>query len=454
MEEQNFFHNLDYGPVSKKVLFVTFMSGMGVFLEGYDFTNIASALIFLIPYFSLNTAQTSILAVSTYAGTFIGAIIIGNLADIFGRRTMYIADIVFYIVFAITSGLSINYLMLVGSRIGLGFGIGADQALSFSIIAETSPTKKRGMLNASTWVMWTIASLLAYVVSYSLSPILGDQTWRVLFLLSVIPGIIVVLGRMYVPETPRWLAANGKAEEAKKYTKSFFNESLGNVVETPYKKERNSTRWKELFEGKQLKKTIYISVMWFGITVNTYGIGYFTPFIFKTLGFTARASLFGGMLVAVFSLLGSITMFLLVERIGRKRLAITGFLVLTVTDFVLSFIGTGAHFLVLLVLFSIFEYAAWIGPAGLVGVVAPEVFPTSIRSTGTGFGAAMGRVGAILGIYLAPVLILSVGLGHAMYFYGADALVAFIVMIFFGVETKGKTLEQLTSSEISEVTGR
>jgi len=448
MAESDFFHELDYGPVSKKVLFVTLMSGMGVFLEGYDFTNIASALIFLIPYFSLKPVETSVLAVSTYVGTFIGAIVIGNLADLFGRRVMYIADIVFYIIFAITSGLSINYLMLVLSRIGLGFGIGADQALSFSIIAEVSPAKRRGMLNASTWVLWTIASLLTYVISFSLYPILGDNTWRVLFLLSVIPGIIVVLGRMYVPETPRWLVATGKVEEAKEYTKSFFNKALGGLVEKPYIKKRNLSRWKEIFERGQLKKTIYISVMWFGITVNTYGIGYFTPFIFRTLGFTARASLFGGMLVAVFSLLGSITMMLLVERIGRKALAATGFLVLTIIDFILSFVGSGRHFLTLLILFSIFEYAAWIGPAGLVGVVAPEVFPTSIRSTGTGFGAAMGRLGSIIGIYLAPLLILSVGLGHAMYFYGADALIAFIVMVIFGVETKGKTLEQLTKSEV------
>ena len=452
---------MDNSRVTKKVLLVSLMSGMGVFLEGYDFTNIASALIFLIPYFSLDALQTSVLALSTYAGTFVGAILIGNLADLFGRRAMYIADIVFYIVFAIMSGLSTSYMMLVVARLGLGFGIGADQALSFSIIGETSPAKKRGQLNAMTWIMWTIASLLAYVFAYTLSPVFGMNTWRIIFLLSVIPGVIVVIGRSFIPETPRWLIAHGRLDEAKKSAKSFFGvdidveaaavETTLNLASNTNVKEKNISnrnRWRELFVGKQLRKTIYITVMWLAITINTYGIAYFTPFIFKTLGFTARASLFGGMLVAVFSLAGSITMFLLVEKIGRKTLAITGFAGLTIVDTILSIFGHGAKFDELLVLFSVFEYVAWVGPAGLVGVVAPEVFPTDIRSTGTGFAAAFGRIGSMVGIFLAPLLILSVGLSHAMIFYGADAFIALLVMIFLGVETKGKTLEQLTENKV------
>lgn len=424
-------------------MLITLLSGMGVFLEGYDFTNIASALIFLVPYFKLTALLTSLLSISTYVGTLIGALVIGYLADLVGRKRMYVLDIVLYIVFALTSGLSVNYLMLFLSRIGLGFGIGADQAISFSIIGETAPKRSRGRLNAFTWVLWTIASLLTYVISFVLYPFFGYQTWRVLFLLSVIPGIIVVVGRAGIPETPRFLLSQGRIEDAiKSASKLGVNVQAINTV-AQREKSMQGGRWGSLFKGRQLRRTVYLAAMWFGITVNTYGIGYFTPYIFKTLGFTATRSLFGGVFVATFALLGSLTMFALVERAGRRLLASVGFGVLALIDLTISFLAHSISFPLLLTMFSLFQYAAWIGPAGLVGVVAPEVFPTRIRSTGTGFGAAMGRVGSILGIFLLPILLHAYGLSNAMLFFFADAAAAFLIMVFLGVETKGKSLEEL-----------
>ncbi|HVB72634.1 MAG TPA: MFS transporter [Ktedonobacteraceae bacterium] len=447
-ESQNL-HDLDLAPVNKFHRAVTVLSGMGVFLEGYDFTNIASALIFLVPYFKLNAAQISLLSVSTYIGTFIGAWSIGYLADRLGRKYMYMWDMVFYGLFALLSGLAINYTMLVVSRVGLGLAIGADQAISFTIIAEFAPSHARGRLNASTWVMWTVASLLTYAISYLLNPVFGQETWRVLFLLSILPVIIVIIGRHALPETPRWLMARGRTEEANRAvamaigTASQHATPVGaQVVQTS--PTRRFARFGDLFRtADQTRRTLYIVFMWFCITVNTYGIGYFTPFIFKTLGFTAANSLLGGMIVAVFAVVGSVIMYLSVDRIGRKTLAVLGFGLLAVVDFVIALIAHSLVFDVLVVLFSVFQLAAWIGPAGLVGVVAPEVFPTEIRSLGTGFAAAMGRLGSIVGILILPFLLKSVGLQGTMFVFFADAFIAFIAMLVFGRETKGKSLEAL-----------
>ncbi len=442
-------HDLDLAPVNKFHRAVTVLSGMGVFLEGYDFTNIASALIFLVPYFKLNAAQVSLLSVSTYVGTFIGAWGTGYLADRLGRKFMYMWDMLIYGLFAVLSGFAINYSMLVASRVGLGLAIGADQALSFTIIAEFAPRHARGRLNASTWIMWTIASLLTYAVSYLLNPVFAGETWRVLFLLSVIPVIIVIIGRHALPETPRWLLAKGRVEEA--------NRSVGLAIgasgETETATVRSSVprklaRFGDLFRSPaQTRRTLYIVFMWFCITVNTYGIGYFTPFIFKTLGFTATNSLLGGMIVAVFAVIGSVIMYFSVDKAGRKTLAALGFGLLAAVDLAIALIAHSLVFGILVILFSIFQLSAWIGPAGLVGVVAPEVFPTEIRSLGTGFAAAMGRLGSIVGILLLPLLLKSVGLQGTMLFFFADAFIAFIAMLIFGRETKGRSLEELFADQ-------
>lgn len=437
---------------------VTFLSGMGVFLEGYDFTNIASALIFLIPYFALTAGQITALAVSTYIGTIAGALIAGWIGDRFGRRVIFMIDMVVYGLFAILSALSPTVSILIACRVGLGLAIGADQALSFTIIAEFVPTKSRGRLNGFTWVMWTIASLLTYIISFVLNPILGQQTWRVLFLGSVIPVIIVLIMRSRLPETPRWLLVNGRKDEAIQVIAQTIGKAA--VDETTNALEQQididahqgkTAQFHELFHRwPQTRRTLYILFMWFCVTVNTYGIGYFTPFIFKQLGFTASQSLFGGMMTASFALIGSVIMMFSVERIGRRTLAIIGFGMLSIINLIISLTSDNIAFVVLVILFSAFQLFAWIGPAGLVGVVAPEVFPTRIRSLGTGVAAAVGRVGSIVGIVALPFLLARVQLFGTMLFFFFVALVATAAMIVFGRETKGKPLEELFDDQASD----
>jgi putative MFS transporter len=443
---------LDDASVNRFHRLVTFLSGMGVFLEGYDFTNIASALIFLVPYFQLGAVQISFLAISTYVGTFVGALSVGYLSDRFGRKFMYTWDIVLYGLFAILSALSVNYGMLLFCRAALGFGIGADQALSFTIIAEFAPNKARGRLNASTWIMWTVGSLITYAISYLFLPVFGPNTWRFLFALSVIPAAIVLIRRRALPESPRWLFLQGRTQEAEAVSASTVAGGTGSVASFHADSRDRASRptpvrprFSALFASPaQTRRTLYIVFMWFCITVNTYGIGYFTPFIFKTLGFTASRSLLGGMIVAVFAVMGSTIMYLSVERAGRKTLAILGFSLLAAVDLTVSLLAHHLIFGVLLALFSLFQLSAWIGPAGLVGVVAPEVFPTEIRSLGTGFAAGLGRLGSIVGILILPLLLKAVGLSGAMLVFCLDAVVAVAAMILFGTETKGQSLEKLS----------
>ncbi|WP_424628392.1 MFS transporter [Bradyrhizobium sp. SYSU BS000235] len=438
------FNAMDSAKVNGFHKRVTWLSGMGVFLEGYDFTNIASALVFLVPYFHLTPERTALLAVSTHVGTIIGALLIGYLADRLGRKFMYMTDIVLYAVFAIMSAVATDFWVLVAARIGLGIAIGADQALSFTIIAEFAPRKSRGRLNASTWILWTVASCSAYVLSFVLNPLLGEQTWRVVFALALIPSLIVLIGRRKLPESPRWLIQKGRYDEAR----AAIAETLENVpvelIKLPPINKESKISWRMLFASKtQTHRTLYICIMWFCVTFNTYGVSYFTPYIFKTLGFTAHLSLLGGVIVSLFAVAGAVIMFLLVDKVGRKSLAVAGFALLAVVDIGIVLVSGNIVFPVLLALFSLFQLFAWVGPAGLVGVVAPEVFPTSIRSFGTGVAAAAGRLGSIVGILLFPILLNRFGLQITMAVFCLDAVIATIAMIVFGTETKGIALEEI-----------
>jgi len=442
MKSTSLFESFNNAPLNAFHRRITFLSGMGVFLEGYDFTNIASALIFLVPYFSLRPGQVALLATSTYVGTIAGAVFIGYLADRLGRKFMYMTDIVLYAGFALMSALALNYEMLVVSRVGLGFAIGADQALSFTIIAEFAPRKLRGKLNASTWIMWTVASASTYLLSWLLDPLLGRETWRVLFGLAVIPSIIVLFGRREIPESPMWLVRQGRLEEAREAMDTVVPGSGASLTGEMNAPKVVVTNFGALFRSRaQSFDTLYIFFMWFCVTFNTYAIGYFTPYVLRTLGFTAALSLLGGVVVSLFAVIGSVIMFLSVERTGRKPLAVAGFTLLALINFGLAMASGSQRFGVLLFLFSAFQLVAWIGPAGLVGVVAPEVFPTDIRSFGTGIAAGLGRAGAIVGIVMFPVMLRMGGLKAAMLMFCAVAAIAAVAMVVFGRETKGAMLE-------------
>jgi putative MFS transporter len=442
---QNAFETMNKAPVNSFHIRVTWLSGMGVFLEGYDFTNIASALVFLVPYFNLTPDRTAVLAVSTHVGTIIGALGIGYLADRFGRKFMYMTDIILYALFALVSAFATDFWVLVVARVGLGIAIGADQALSFTIIAEFAPQKVRGKLNASTWIMWTVASASTYILSYVLNPFLHGETWRVIFALALIPSLIVLIGRRKLPESPRWLIQHGRYEEAKAAIAETIGHDSFDISQLSKPQSVKRASLGALFSSReQSYRTLYILFMWFCVTFNTYGVSYFTPYIFKSLGFTAELSLLGGMIVSLFAVAGATTMFLLVEKVGRKTLAVAGFGMLALVDFGIVMVSKEIVFPVLLTLFSLFQFFVWIGPAGLVGVVAPEVFPTHIRSFGTGIAAAAGRLGSIVGILLFPVFLNNYGLQVTMAVFCVDAVIATIAMIVFGTETRGKTLEDIT----------
>ncbi|HEY1729118.1 MAG TPA: MFS transporter [Candidatus Baltobacteraceae bacterium] len=443
------FAELDQAKVNRFHVLVTFLSGMGVFLEGYDFTNIGAALVFLIPYYHLTPLTTSWLAISTYLGTVVGALGAGYLADRFGRRHLYMWDVVAYAFFGLLSAVSFSYPMLFLARVGLGAGIGADQALSFTIIGEFAPRKSRGKLNGSTMILWGVGAFASFLISYLLLPIAGPNTWRIVFAFSAIPALLVLIGRRALPETPRWLLQHGltsQAKEAMDHTLSgATNEApLDTRVIGPTPKVQLPA-FKDLFSNPvQAKRTLYIVAMWGLVTVSTYGISFFTPIVFKHLGYTDQRALLGGVFVGLCATVGAFLMTVTVDKWGRKTLAAGGFLVMAAIIATVGTIGKEIAFPLLLTLFCLFQFAAFWGPGAVVVVTAPEMFPTRLRSLGVGLGSAAGRVGAIAGILMLPTLLASFGLSITVYVFAAVSTVAFILMLLLGTESKDTSLEGFT----------
>jgi MFS transporter, putative metabolite transport protein len=414
----------DEGKVGRFHLRLTVLSGMGVLLEGYDFTNIAAALIFLTPYFNLSSGEVTALSISTFVGTMVGAISAGYLADRFGRRRLYLIDLWLYVIFGIVSAIAPSYAILLIARVGIGVGIGADQALSFTLVSEYAPRKRRGALTGAMMAMWAFGALVAYGLSYALSGPVGSETWRIVFGASVIPALVVLWLRRSVPETERWQQESNRGDRFGRASEWFG--------------------LKPLFAAGQVRKTMYVVLWWGLVTIGTYGVTFYTPTIFSELGFTDNKALLGGMLVGAVTLIGALAMTFSVDRVGRKTLGAVGFAGMALSLIAIAIVGTGHGFGLLVALFCAFQFAAWVGPASAITIAAPEMFPTLLRALGVGLAAAAGRIGSILGVSLFPNFTRWWGLEAASFIFAGAAALGFLVVAILGVESKGRRLEDVS----------
>ncbi len=212
------FKSLDEAPLRSSHLRITILSAMGTFLDGYDISIIGAALTVLpsLPTFHYVATPLGkgLMAASTTIGMLIAGLLGGYLTDLRGRKFLYLWDMVVFLIFTTLISLAFSFWDLFIYRVILGLAIGADYAISPTIISEFAPVKYRGMLLSINTLMWWVGAAVAYVIGFLLLP-LGPNSWRYMFAIGLIPAIIVLILRRTIPESARWLAMQGEVEKAK-----------------------------------------------------------------------------------------------------------------------------------------------------------------------------------------------------------------------------------------------
>lgn len=445
------FEALDNAKTSRVHYKITALSAAGVFLDGYDISIIAVALTIITGISGFSYVNTplgkGLMAASTTIGMLFGAITFGYITDIKGRKFMYIWDMVIFIVLtALISGVSFNFDSLFIFRLILGVAIGADYAISTTIISEFSPVKTRGKLLATNVSAWWVGSAVAYTIGFLLLP-LGQDAWRYMFAIGIIPAAIVLIFRLSVPESARWLTKSGNTSAAKKVEEQISGKSDQLTA------SHHKTSITALFSKQNIRATLFVSIFWFSYDVAFYGIGLFNPTILQIFGLSKSLSILGSAAFAAFAVVGSFLCIALVDRLGRKKITLIGFLGMAFSLLVLGGIAfavpksaftEAALAPIIVLMFIIFEVTQTLGPGGTDFIYPQEIYPTSLRATGQGFGTSVSRIGAILGLTAFPVLVSISGLGLGLLFFFAFSVIGVLATLFLGIETMGKSLEDLT----------
>jgi PHS family inorganic phosphate transporter-like MFS transporter len=465
---------LDGTGVGRFHLRTIVVAGMGFFTDAYDLFVIS----LVIPILSglnggLSTSTTGLLGASALIGAAVGQVIFGFLGDRVGRKRTYAITLGVMAIGAVGSALSgpfaglggITVLML--WRFVLGVGVGGDYPLSATIMSEYSNVRHRGSLVATVFAMQgfgLLAGAAATLAAVYLLPL--SLAWRVVLAGGAVPALFTIYYRTKIGETPRFSLSKGNLDAAAR----AVGDVTGGVQGPAAAASRRPAPSRSNGSGPaipfwRMLRTYALLVFgtasaWFLLDMAFYSTNIFNPTVLTYVGFAGTPGLaivakvrllaIGNVLIALFaSVPGYWVAVALIDRLGRKPLQSIGFGVMTVSFLVLSFAYAPLKTFVpaFLVIYGTTFFFANFGPNTTTFVYPSEVFPTAFRTTGHGIAAAAGKTGAVIAVFLFPLLISSYG---PPFVFGLLSIFCFgglLVTLAFLPETSQRTLEDISGED-------
>ncbi|MEX0430287.1 MFS transporter [Spiribacter insolitus] len=463
--------NVPSAPMTRMQWWIWVLATAGKFFEGLVVFMTGVALPLIVSEFGLSAAEKGVVGAATLAGILFGASALGGLADTFGRKHMFIVEMVIFVVFLAALSLSPSYPLLVVFLFGMGLALGCDYPTAHLMISESIPSRSRGKLVLSAFGFQAVGALAGTAIGYLILANLQDVTaWRWMYATAIIPAILVIIGRFTIAGSSHWLLERGRTEKAETELKRLLQrrpEYPKKIrLSAPAERHQNASRqgglrgYRELFTGRNRRATILASLPWFLQDLGTYGIGIFTPTILAAaLGHqTANPhnitaiiqndilAAKGAALIDILLIVGIIAAVLLADRVGRIRLQVIGFvgcaIGLALAAFSQSF--SGPMQMTLLVMgFMLFNFMTNMGPNAQTYLIAGEVFPTRLRGRGAGFAASFAKIGAVTTAFLFPMLLAQIGTQTLLIILVGTSLLGALITAWFRIETTGKNLEEI-----------
>lgn len=387
-------------------------SGLGWALDAMDVGLISFILAALAQQWDITKTESGWIASVGFIGMAIGASLGGLLADRFGRRQVFALTLLVYGVATGASALAGGVAILLVLRFFVGLGLGAELPVASTYVSEFAPARIRGRLIVILEAFWAVGWTAAALIGYFVIPASADG-WRWAFALGAVPAVYALIVRWGLPESPRWLASRGRIGEAERIVATF--EADAGVVAAPstHREETSraiatsaGTRMRMLWSAEFRVRTLCIWVVWFCVNFAYYGAFIWIPSILVDAGYDLVRSFGFTLVITLAQLPGYAVAAWLIEVWGR-RVTLSVFLVGSAASAVLfgtasgdaAIIGSGMAL-------SFFNLGAW----GALYAVTPEIYPTSLRGTGSGWAAGVGRIASIIAPLLVPVLL---GIGGA-----------------------------------------
>lgn len=411
----------------------------GVFLDAYDLTTLSWGIDDVVREFQLTPFITGLVTSSIMVGTIVGNLIGGWLTDKYGRYSVFMADMLFFVVSAIAAGLAPNVWILIGARFLMGIGVGIDLPVAMSYLAEFSRFAGKGNKAArlAAWCpMWYAASTLCFLLIFALYFLLPathtDWLWRASLLFGAVPALLIIAVRSkFMNESPLWAANQGDLASAVRILRDSYGIHAHEAPPDASATAAPDVSFRILFRKPWRERTLVAGVMNVCISFEYTAIAFFLPSILaQFLGagvFETIAASLG--LNALFAFTGGLLGMRLAWKYPSRHVAIAGFALQFFALIALALTGhpqalAGIVFAVLML--GLWLFAEGFGPGAQLMVYPALSYPTSIRATGVGFSRALSGIGSALALFILPML--QAALGTNMFWVVS---LAALIPIFF-----------------------
>ena len=415
------------------------LSGLGWMFDAMDVLMLSFLLTPIRAEFKLDATGVGLVASATFVGMFLGAAAAGRLADRYGRRAVFTTTLLIFSAGSALSALAPTFETLLAARIVAGLGLGGELPVAATLVSELSPRAQRGRMIVLLESFWAYGTILAGLVAIT---VVANYGWRWGFAVGAIPALYVAYLRRALPESPRFLAEKGRAPEADAVVRRVERAGGGALLTlapaiAPTRAGR--TRVAELWSGRYARRTAMLWILWFGVVLTYYGIFLWIPSILAGRGLSEVRSNEFFFLSTLAQVPGYFSAAWFVERFGRKPTLVAYLLGTAVAAFGFGNADAGTGAFIWAALLSFFNLGAW----GVVYTYTPELYPTSVRATGSGVAAAVGRIGGIIGPYLTPVLVPAIAVNGTFALFMALLLITAAAVAVLGEETRGRSLEEI-----------
>ena len=431
------------------------LATVGGLLFGHDTGVISGALLYLKKTFNLGSALQEGVTATVLVGAVCGAAAGGKLSDVFGRRRTIIA---FGVIFCIGSGgtaLAIDVPWLFVCRFIVGFAIGGASLVAPLYISEISPRRIRGGLVFLNQVAITLGILLAYLLDYGFANVSSEWGWRLMFAVGVIPGAILFIGMMLLPDSPRFLIGHGRKDEARAVIErvrgtsgAAADEDIGQVGT----KVQAQGSYRDLLRPNvRIALVVGVGLAIFQQITGINTIIYYAPTILQQVGVTGsgnQAAILGGAAIAAVNLLATIAVVPLVDRIGRRVLLIGGMVVMSLSlaavaaALLLPGVLQNQPWIVIALLMTyVVGFAVGLGP--VFWLMISEIYPLQVRGIAMSIATIANWAANLLVALTFLTLFDVIGRPATFILYAALCVAAIVFAFLLVPETKGRSLEDI-----------
>ncbi|MDN4640806.1 sugar porter family MFS transporter [Agreia sp. PsM10] len=449
---------LTAGPHRRRLGIVALVATLGGLLFGYDTGVINGALAPMAVELGLTTLTEGVVTSSLLIGAAIGALLGGRLSDSWGRRRTIILLAIMFIIGALTCVFTPNLEIMIVGRSILGLAVGGASVVVPVFLSELAPYEIRGSIAGRNELMIVVGQLSAFVVNAIIGTVWADHgsVWRYMLAVSALPAAALLVGMTRVPESPRWLIAQGRLDDALAVLTTVRSPERARAelaeIESAARAETSRPRgsWHSL-KDKWILRIVLVGI---GISVaqqltGINSIMYYGQSVLTEAGFDQGSALVANIAPGVISVIGGIIGLNLMQRINRRTTLLVGFSLTTTMHFLIGIssialpVGNPARPFVILLLVVLFVGSMQTFLNIAIWVMLAEIFPLFIRGFAIGIAVFWGWIAnAVLGLWF-PTVVEAIGISGTFFIFAAIGVGALVFIATQVPETRGRTLEAI-----------